>query len=210
MLKVLGRVNSSNVMKVTWACAEMNLPTDRSDVGGEFGGNDTPEYLAMNPNGRVPTIIDGDLVLWESNAIVRYLAAKHDAGGLWPEDLAVRADADRWMDWQQTVIGNAMRDVFWQLVRTPAAEQDMGLVERGVVAATAAWRMLDARLADRPFVAGDRLTMGDIPLCGMIHRWYGIPNIPNRPDDMPNLRAWYDRLLERPGFRTHVSDIPIT
>lgn len=209
MLKVMGRVNSSNVMKVTWACAEMNLPTDRSDVGGEFGGNDTPDYLAMNPNGRVPTIIDGDLVLWESNAIVRYLAAKHDAGGLWPEDLAVRADADRWMDWQQTVLGPAMRDVFWQLIRTPDDKKDPALLAAGIKASTEAFRMLDARLADRKFVAGDHLTMGDIPLCGMIHRWFGI-DIPGRPDDMPNLRAWYDRLLERPGFRTHVSDIPIT
>ncbi|HKK30958.1 MAG TPA: glutathione S-transferase family protein [Alphaproteobacteria bacterium] len=209
MLKILGRVNSSNVMKVLWTCAELNLPYEREDVGGEFGGNDTPEYLTLNPNGRVPTVIDGNLVLWESNAIVRYLAAKHDAGGLWPTDVAERADLDRWMDWQQTVLSPAFRDVFWGLVRTPPENRDQAAIAAAVRASGDAFRMLDARLQDRAFIGGDRLTMADIPMCGFVHRWYGI-DIPDRPDDMPSLRAWYERLCLRPAFRTHVTDIPIT
>ncbi|MGY9056360.1 MAG: glutathione S-transferase family protein [Alphaproteobacteria bacterium] len=207
MLKVLGRNNSSNVMKVLWACTELGLPFERSDVGGEFGM--TPEYLAMNPNAVVPTIIDGDTVLWESNAIVRYLAEKHDAGGLWPTDRALRADMDRWMDWQQTVLGGAFRMVFWGLVRTPPEQQDHDAINAAIQASAKAFRMLDAKLEGRDFLGGDRLTMGDIPICGFVHRWYGI-DIPGRPDDMPNLRAWYDRLCERPGFKQHVVDIPIT
>lgn len=209
MLKILGRNNSSNVMKVTWAAAELGIPFERSDIGGEFGGNDQPDYLAMNPNGRVPTIVDGDLVLWESNAIVRYLTAKHDFGGMYPENLAVRADLDRWMDWQQTVLASAMRDVFWGLIRTPAAQQNWDQINAGIKASAAAFRMLDARLNGRDFVGGDKLTMAEFPFGSLVHRWFGM-DVPNRPDDMANLRAWYDRLLARPAFRTHVSDIPIT
>ena len=209
MLKILGRNNSSNVMKVTWVAAELELPFERTDIGGEYGGNDRPDYLAMNPNGRVPTIVDGDLVLWESNAIVRYLTAKHDFGGMYPEDLAIRADLDRWMDWQQTELAPAMRDVFWGLVRTPPEKRNYDAINAGVEASAVAFRKLDQRLSDREFIGGDRLTMADIPFCGYLHRWYAI-DIENRPEDTPHLRAWYDRLLERPAFREHVSDIPVT
>jgi len=148
MLKILGRANSSNVMKVTWAAAEVGVSFERVDIGGEFGGNDTLDYLTMNPNGRVPTVIDGDLVLWESNAIVRYLAAKHDDGGLWPADLGQRADADRWMDWQQTTIANTFRDVFWGLIRTAPADRNMAAIEKVIKASGDVYRILDARLAD--------------------------------------------------------------
>jgi glutathione S-transferase len=208
MLKVLGRVNSSNVMKVLWTCGELNIAYDQKDIGGQFGGNDQPDYLAMNPNGVVPTVIDGDFVLWESNAIVRYLTAKHDAGGMWPTDPEVRADLDRWMDWQQTVLSPAFRDVFWGLVRTPPAERNQAAIDAGVKASARAFRMLDARLAGRDYIGGDHLTMADMPMGGFIHRWFGM-QIPGRPDDMPNLRAWYDRLCARPAFKKHVADIPI-
>jgi glutathione S-transferase len=209
MLKILGRNNSVNVMKVTWAAEELGLPFERVDIGGEFGGNDQPDYLAMNPNGKVPTIIDGDLVLWESNAIVRYLTAKHDMGGLCPQDLGVRADLDRWMDWSHTELSNPMRDVFWGLVRTPPEKRNHDQIKAGVVGAAAAFRKLDARLEGRPFVGGDKLTMAEFPLGGFVHRWFGCP-IEDRPEDMPNLRAWYDRLCARPAFRKHIADIPIT
>lgn len=209
MLKILGRNNSSNVAKVTWAAEELGIPFERVDIGGEFGGNDQPDYLAMNPNGRVPTSVDGDLVLWESNAIVRYLTAKHDPGGMYPQDPAARADLDRWMDWQQTTLAAPMRDVFWGLIRTAPDQRDWGSINAGVRSAAAAFRMLDARLEGRAYIGGDRLTMAEFPFGSLIHRWFGMP-IENRPEDMPNLRAWYERLLARPAFRKHVSDIPIT
>jgi glutathione S-transferase len=209
MLRILGRNNSVNVMKVTWVAEELAIPFERVDIGGQFGGNDKPAYLEMNPNGKVPTIIDGDLILWESHAIVRYLTAKHDFGGFYPQDLGVRADLDRWMDWTHTELSPPMRDVFWGLVRTPPEKRNYDQINAGVVGAAAAFRKLEARLEGRAFVGGDRLTMADFPLGGFIHRWYGV-DIKDRPDDMPNLRAWYDRLCARPAYRKHIADIPIT
>ena len=112
MRQLLGRANSSNVMKVIWLLEEMGLPYERKDVGGKFGGTDTPEYRAMNPNGVVPTLVEGDFVLWESNVILRYLAASHEQGSrFWPRDLHARANVDRWMDWQQTTLGPPMTPV---------------------------------------------------------------------------------------------------
>ena len=209
MLKILGRNNSVNVMKVTWVAEEMGVPFERVDIGGAFGGNDQPEYLAMNPNGKVPTVIDGDLVLWESHAIVRYLAAKHDFGGIYPEDLKARANLDRWMDWMHTELSTPMRDVFWGLVRTPPEKRNLDQIRAGVEGAAAAFRKLDAQLEGKAYIGGDRLSMAEFPLGGFVHRWFGVA-IENRPDDMPNLRAWYDRLCARPAYRKHIADIPIT
>ena len=104
MLKIYGRKTSSNVQKVLWCCDEIGLAFEREDIGGEFGGNKTPEYLALNPNGLVPTIDDGGFILWESNSCVRYLAAKYGKGKLWPVDLQVAASASRWMDWQLSTV----------------------------------------------------------------------------------------------------------
>ena len=120
MLRIWGRLSSVNVQKVVWCADELGLAYERIDAGGAFGLTRTPEYLAMNPNSLVPVLDDDGFVLYESNAIVRYLAARHSRGTLWPEDLAKRADADRWMDWQTNTYQPAMRDIFWQLVRTPA------------------------------------------------------------------------------------------
>lgn len=119
MLKIWGRANSINVQKVLWCCDELSLEYERIDAGGPFGRTQNPDYLAMNPNGLIPTISDDGFTLWESNAIVRYLAAKHGVGGLCPEDLRERADADRWMDWQLGTLWVALRPVFIGLVRTP-------------------------------------------------------------------------------------------
>ena len=201
MLKIYGRITSVNVMKVLWACVELNLPFTREDVGGAFGKTHEPWYLALNPNARVPTIDDDGFTLWESNAIVRYLAAKHGRGSLWPEDLKTRADGDRWMDWHTSVLGPAMTPVFWQLIRTPPEKRDMAAAEASRKASIEALKILDTRLADREFVAGHTLTMGDIPAASMVHRWYALPI--ERPK-MPNLEKYYARLAERPGYKTHV------
>lgn len=198
-LTIWGRHTSSNVQKLLWGCAEMGVAFERPDMAGKFGFTDN--YLAMNPNRVVPTIDDDGFILWESNACLRYLAEKYGRGGLWPEDPHVRADADRWMDWQTATFWPALRPVFHQMIRTPSEDQDAELIANGIAAAGEISAVLDAALADWPFVAGDTLTMGDIPIGGVIYRWYALDI--DRPD-RPNIRAWYERLQERPGFAEHI------
>jgi len=203
-LTIWGRITSSNVQKLLWGCAEMNVSYDRPEMAGEFGF--TEEYLAMNPNRLVPTINDDGFILWESNACLRYLAEKHGRGTLWPEDPHVRADADRWMDWQTATFWPALRPVFHQLIRTPPEQQDADLIARGVKSAGEISGVLDHFLEGRDFVAGDQFTMGDIPIGGVIYRWYAMDI--ERPD-RPNIRKWYDRLCERPGYAEHIM-IPLS
>ena len=205
MLKILGRRTSGNVMKPLWAADEMGIEYEQVDIGGAFGGNREADYLAMNPMGLVPTLVEDGFSLFESNAITRYLCEKRGHGSLCPADPRVRATADAWMDWQQTVCAPMMRPVFWGLVRTPEAERDHGAINAGIERGYEVWGVLDRRLADHPFVAGDTLTMGDIPIGPQAHRWFNL--VEKRPA-MPNLEAWYRRLTERPAFRKNVM-IPI-
>lgn len=209
MLKILGRANSINVMKVLWASDECGLQYERRDVGGAFGGNDQPYYRALNPNGVVPTIDDDGYILWESNSITRYLAAKHAVGTLWPTDLRARGEAERWMDWQLSTIQGGMTTLFWGLIRTPEDKRDLAAIETARTATAALWYRLDGHLAHRAYVAGAAFTMGDIPVGAMCHRWMALPF---RRDDLPamlHLQAWYDRLLQRPAFRKNVA-VPMT
>ncbi len=201
MLQIWGRANSVNVQKVMWAVAELGLAHRRIDAGRGYGVNDEPWYLALNPNGTVPTIDDGGVVVWESNAIVRYLAARYGAGRLWPEDPAVRAAADMWMDWQQSTLNPPLHPLFWQLVRTPEKERDAAGIGEAEARCARAFAILDRHLEGRPYVAGDGLSMGDIPVGAMAHRWYALPV--EHPEH-PHLAAWYERLQARPGFREHV------
>src|SRR6516225_7590110 len=132
MIKIWGRNTSVNVQKVMWAVGELELPHERIDVGGAFGKNKEPAYLAMNPNGLVPTLEEDDgFLLWESNSILRYLAAKHQAAVLEPKDLKTRAVASKWMDWQLAVLGPAITPVFWNLVRIAPDKRDMAAVAAG-------------------------------------------------------------------------------
>lgn len=206
MVKVYGRVTSSNVMKVLWALDELGVAFDRVDAGMAYGVVDTPEYRAMNPNGRVPTIQDGDLTLWESNAIVRYLAAKHGDEALWPSDLAHRADLDRWMDWQQTTLNPAFTPVFWGLVRTAPEDRDQSAIQAAVGASCNAIAMLEHKLGTQNWLGGDAMSIADIPLGPNIHRFFNLDF--ERPN-LPNVRAWYDRMCERPAFQKHIAGIPI-
>ena len=205
MLKLWGRVNSINVMKVLWLCDEASIRFDRVDAGMAFGVVTTPEYKAMNPNARVPTIDDDGFVLWESNAIVRYLAAKH-ASALLPATLPGRADADRWMDWSATTIAGPMLPVFWQLVRTPPDKRDPAVINAARDECAKAWTLLDAHLASRAFVCGEAITVGDIPLGCYVHRWFAL--LLERPT-LPHLTAWYERLKTRPAYQRTVM-IPLT
>lgn len=206
MLKIWGRANSINVQKVLWCAEELGLPYQRIDAGMEYGVVNTAEYRKLNPNGLVPTLEDGNLVLWESNAIVRYLAARYGAGSLWPTDPAVRADSDKWMDWQVSTLWTRLRPVFWGLIRTPPEKRNAQEIETAYQKTREAFAILDQALAGRQYVAGDAFTMGDIALGVAAQRWFNLPV--ERPA-APNLEAWYQRLKERPAFRKIV-DHPLT
>jgi glutathione S-transferase len=184
-----------------WTVGELGLEYRRHDVGRQFGGLDTPEFLALNPNGLVPVIEDGGTIVWESNAVVRYLAAKYGAGGLWPEDAARRARADQWMDWLMTRIMPPMAPVFVGLIRTPPEQRDSAGIAAAGQIMTEAWQLLDAHLAATPYVAGDGLSMADIPLGCACYRYYALDIA---PPDMAHLLAWYERLQAREAFREHV------
>ncbi|MGI9523260.1 MAG: glutathione S-transferase family protein [Hyphomicrobiaceae bacterium] len=198
MLKILGRRTSGNVMKALWAADELGLELEQVDVGGKFGGNDQPDYLAMNPMGLVPTIIDEGFIMWESNAITRYLCEKHSKGFLYPTDPQARATADTWMDWKLNAILPMMGPIFWGLIRTKPENRDMDAINAAIKQGHTLWAMLDRHLEDRNYIAGDGLTMGDIPLGPQAFRWFEL--VQDRPS-MPNLEAWYKRLTERPAFR---------
>ena len=200
MLKIWGRPNSINVQKVLWTCGELHLPFERINAGREFGVNNTPEYKAMNPNGLVPTIDDDGFILWESHAIVRYLARKHDAGGLWPAEPRRAAGADRWMDWYATTLWNNLRPVFWNLVRVAPDQRDMALVEASRKQLAANFRIVDAELANHDYMAGDTFTVADIPMGVAAWRWFNLPI--ERPP-LTNLRAWYERLRARPAYQQY-------
>lgn len=203
MRRVWGRATSSNVMKVLWVLEELGLPYERIDVGGSFGRTDTPEYRAMNPNGLVPTLEEDVYVLWESNAICRYLCAAHAPGSpLWPSEPRMRGTVDHWMDWQQTTLNRPISIIFWGLVRTPPEKRDPAAIGAAIKDCARVWGILDAELARRPYVGGAEFTLADIPLGVHVHRWFTMEFA--RPP-LPHLRAWYDRLCERPPYRTHIA-----
>lgn len=206
MLRIWGRINSINVQKVVWAADELGLAYERLDAGGAFGIVATPEYRRMNPNGLVPVIEDDGFVLWESNAIVRYLAAKHGEGTLWPTDLRRRADADRWMDWGINAFIPATRDAFWQLVRTPPEQRDTKAIEASLSASEKPAAILEAHLAGREFVAGDAFSPADIVLGAAAHRWLRLP-APRTA--RPEMERWYAALKSRPGA-AQVLSLPLT
>lgn len=200
-MKIWGRTSSANVQKVLWCCAELGLDYERVDWGGKFGGNDDAAYRSLNPNGLVPTLEDGDLVLWESNTIVRYLTDEYGAGKIIPTSNQGRAEASRWMDWQVSTVNRAMVPVFQGLIRIPEPERDLDAIERARLDACGIWSILDKQLSDREFVVGGDFTVGDIPPGVWVNRWFQLPI--ERPE-LPNLQRWYERLGERPGYRNHV------
>jgi glutathione S-transferase len=205
MLKVWGRNNSSNVQKVMWCIGELGLAHERIDAGRQFGVVNEPHYRAMNPNGRIPTVEDGGVVLWESNAICRHLARKH--GRLMPVSLADQGRVDMWMDWQQTETGPAFGPVFMGLVRTEADKRDHAAIEAGKKATVAVMTVLDAALGEHIYVVGNTFSVADIPLGVLAYRYYAL--IPEAPR-LANLDRWYGLIKQRPAFCKHVSDVPMT
>ncbi len=198
MLTIWGRITSINVRKAVWAAEELEIPYQRIDAGGAFGLTKTPEYLSMNPNSVVPTLVDGDFTLWESNVVVRYLCAKHSLGNLYPENLQERFNAERWMDWQQTTFSPSGRDAFWQLIRIPGPEQDTKKIEASIASTNILLDRFEDHLSKHAFVAGPTLTMADIPMACEIHRWYGLP-IERTP--RKHIEAWYEKLSTRPASK---------
>ena len=207
MLKIWGRCNSINVQKVLWCCAELALPFERIDAGMKFGVNNTPEYRSMNPNGLVPTINDDGFVLWESHAIVRYLARKNGLGSLCPADARQCADADRWMDWYATTVWPNLQPIFWNLVRTAPEQRNLPLVADLTKKVAAAMDLLNSHLANHSYVTGETFTMGDIPLGCALARWLNLPV--ERPAHA-HLDAYYQRLQRRDAYRQWVNVLPLT
>jgi glutathione S-transferase len=197
-----GRLNSHNVKKVAWLAIEAGIAHERRDIGGAFGFTDA--YLALNPNRLIPTIEDDGFVLWESNAILRYLAARY-APALWSADPQARALGDRWMDWQFT-FADAQRDAFLNLVRRAPEDRDQAAIERSAVATGKLMAILDEELARRPWLSGDAFGIGDIPMGVYAHTWFSLPI--ERPD-RPHVAAWYERLKMRPGYAETVM-IPLS
>jgi glutathione S-transferase len=202
MLKIWGRRNSINVQKVMWAVGELGLAHERIDAGGPFGGLDTEEFGEMNPNRRVPVIDDSGVIVWESHAIVRYLAAKYGAGSLWPDDPGARALSDMWMEWASTDLQPAfIGGVFWNFFRTPEAQRNWNAIRQGIARSAILFRMLDRQLEGKEFIAGDRLTIGDIAAGAQLYRYFELEI--DRPS-LENVEAWYARLRDRPAYREHV------
>jgi glutathione S-transferase len=202
MLKIWGRANSSNVMKVLWLCEELGEGFERIDAGGAFGRTREPEYLAKNPNALVPTIEEADgFTLWESNSILRYLARTRAGGAAFlPAEPRAAADVERWMDWQMASVNGPMTTVFFTYVRIPEAERDWPATAKARDAAEVLWAMVDARVRRHAFVCGEALTLADVALGPYIHRWMSLP-VERAP--MPALEAWYARLKARPGYARH-------
>jgi glutathione S-transferase len=198
MLRVWGNADSVNVQKVLWCCEELGLAYERIDAGRHFGVVDMPEFRALNPNGLVPTIEDDGFVVWESNTILRYLAAEHSPGDLWPLDVKARADADRWMDWASSSLWPQLVRLFRMFMRTAPEQRDPAAIEAARRDSLEMLTILDAHLARSAFVGGARFTMGDIAVGSPVWRWFALPV--ERPA-LPALQRWFDTLAQRPAFR---------
>lgn len=206
MLHLWGRISSINVRKVVWTAQELGLTMQRTDAGGQFGIVKDPDYRSKNPNALVPLIEDGEVRVWESNVIVRYLCAKHSQGDFYPAGLPERFAAEQWMDWQQTTFNPAGRTAFIQWIRTPAEQRDPTLIAQSVAATEALLALMDAHLADHAYMGGESFGMADIPLACEMHRWFGLPQ-PRAA--RPNLDRWYQNILARPATRG-VLDLPLS
>lgn len=201
MLTVWGRENSSNVKKILWLLDELNLAYQQINAGGVYGKNHDPLYLSLNPNGLVPCLQDDDFVLWESNAILRYLAERSGKKEFWPASAQQRASADKWMDWCSNSLTVPFRQVFLTLVRTPEAERDMAVVDAGMAAFEKYWAIADAVLAKQTWFSGEHFGIGDIPVACYADTWFRL-DIGRQSH--PNLERWYTQLKQRPAFQKRV------
>ena len=200
-MKLFARRTSSNCQKVLWFLGELGIDYELVPTGGDAGGLDRPEYLAMNPNGAVPTLLDGDLAVWESHAILRYLAATYAPERFWSDDPVQRSWIDRWMDWSQSGFDDAFMSVFWGYWRTPEADRNEGLIRMQLGLCRRYMKVLDAALADRSYLLGDALSLADVPIGALMYRY---ANLDVTDDLLPNVARWYEQLTKREPFQTHV------
>ncbi|MFZ6776646.1 glutathione S-transferase family protein [Undibacterium sp. Ji83W] len=201
-LTIWGRRDSFNVQKVMWLIGELAIEHRRIPTGGEFGGRDTPEFLAMNPHGRIPTIAVGDKIVWESHAILRFLAAHTRLAPFWTDDAYQRSLSDRWMDWSQTVLEqDLMIGVFWGMVRVPEDQRNWKVINEKLARCTAHFALLNRILENRDFLLGDAISLADISIGATLYRYFTLDI--DRPA-IPNVEAWYARLKDRPVYREHV------
>lgn len=201
MLKIWGRINSTNVKKALWTAHELDLEYEQINIGGPYGGLKDPAYLARNPNGLIPLLEDGDMVLWESNTITRYLAAAYGKGGLWIDDPAKRAQAEKWMDWASVSFATSFSDVMKHLIRLPEAERDPAILQRGLEGLAHSMQIADDGLKEAPWFSGENFGIGDIPIGCYAYAWFEFPI--ERPA-RPRLEDWYGRLKQRPAYQTAV------
>ena len=205
---IWGRANSVNVQKVLWCLHELDLAYERIDAGMAFGKNNEASYLSMNPNGRVPTLVDGDYMLWESNSVMRYLCLAYGAGSpLYPPSPGLRAGVDRWLDWTLSTVQPVDRPVFWALVRTPVEQRDMIAIQKDVDAEALVWQIAEERLATHRFFEGDVFTLADIAIGAFARRWFGVEGV-TKPK-LPHLERWFAQISDRPGFRQYLAQ-PMT
>jgi glutathione S-transferase len=205
-LQIWGRANSVNVQKVLWCCRECDAPFTRTDAGMQYGRTQDADYLAMNPNGRIPTLVDGDFVLWESNAIMRYIALTHSdtsLPSLYPAEAKTRSRIERWLDWTLSTLQPIERPLFWGLVRTPPAERDMRAMQQAADAAAVLWQIVDRQLASGVYMEGDGFSLADVAIGTYARRWLGVEGIA-RPA-LPHLDRWFARVSARPGFLEFVA-----
>ena len=203
MLTVWGRKTSSNVQAVMWGIAELGLEYHRHDVGHRFGGTDTDEFRAMNPNRTVPVLQDGEEEpLWESAAILRYLSTRYGTAPFWPEDIPARAQVDKWAEWAKVNINSAFTvPIFWKVVRTPEAERDWPAIRAAVAALEGKLAIAEDRLGQVAHLAGDDFTLADVQFGHVLYRYYEIEI---ERGTFPNVRRYYEALQERPAYREHV------
>lgn len=206
MITIWGRTDSSNVQKVLWCCGELGVDFERIDWGGKFGGNDEETYRGMNPNGLVPTIKDGDYILWESNSVMRYLNARYGAGKLLPSTPEGIGNANRWMDWQLSTFNGTIVPLFWNLIRTPADKRDLKAVQSALEKTNKAWQTVEDQLAKTRYLGGETFSLGDIPLGVWAYRWFNLPI--ERPN-FPKIRDWYEDLKQREPYQKYIM-IPLS
>jgi len=202
MLKIWGRSSSINVQKVLWLATELGLEFENIPAGGRYGRLDDPEFAALTPHRRIPLLQDGDLVVWESNSILRYLAARYGAATFWDEDPAVRSQAERWMDWElSTLQGVFIGGVFAGFFRTPEPRRNWQAIRRAIANSGRLFGIVDSALVGRDYLAGDRISLADICVGAMLYRYHDLEI--ERPR-LPNVEAWYGRLQQRPAYQAQI------
>ncbi|HDL8491919.1 TPA: glutathione S-transferase [Yersinia enterocolitica] len=198
MLTVWGRNNSTNVKKVLWCLEELGVSYERVDVGGQYGKFNDPLYRSLNPNGLIPCLQDGDFILWESNTIVRYLAAQYGDNALYLPEAKQRAAAEKWMDWATSSVVEPFKAVFIGLVRTAPELQDKAKIAHGIDQLNALMTIADEALSKQTYLSGDKFGIGDIPLGCLAYAWFNLPI--ERPE-LPHLQRWYQSLTHRAAFQ---------